>query len=104
MAVRRQDLSSELTSSRRRLPVQARAHVSDGTARVDYGVRLSLGYDGNGRRVRNVVYGSTMREARDKAEVLKVDAARGIAPSTKSVTVAELVAQWLRHGVEVTDR
>jgi integrase len=84
-------------------PFKRERALSNGTVRVDYGVRLSLGYDGNGRRARKVVYGATMREAREKAEVLKVNAARGIAPSTKSVTVAKLVAQWLRHGVEVTD-
>lgn len=73
---------------------------SNGTVRVDFGLRLSLGYDAAGRRVRKVVYGRTMREAREKAERLKVDVGRGQPPDTKAVTVARLLEDWHRHGVK----
>ncbi len=79
-------------------PFKRERTLSNGTVRVDYGVRLSLGYDGNGRRARKVVYGATMREAREKAEVLKVNAARGIAP----VAVDELDPEWVHEMANCT--
>lgn len=81
-------------------PFRRERTLSDGTVRVDYGMRLSLGYDAAGRRVRKIVYGNTMGKTREKAERLKVDAARGQPINTKTVTVAHFLEDWHRHGVE----
>ena len=61
---------------------------------------LSLGYATNGKRKRRVVYGTTKREAQEKLDRLKVDAAAGIGVEPNRVTVKNLLDRWLELEVK----
>lgn len=56
---------------------------------------LSLGYDGNGKRKRKVVYGQTKGEALDKLRDLQNSAASGRLPDAGNITLAEYLRVWL---------
>src|SRR2546426_485398 len=54
---------------------------------------ISLGYDGEGRRVRRDVYGATRREVQDEMARLRGQPAQPA--EAGRLTVAELIARWL---------
>jgi len=56
---------------------------------------LSLGYDGNGKRKRRVVYGATKQEVQEKLRQLQHDAATGKLADAGSITVQEWLTTWL---------
>lgn len=56
---------------------------------------LSLGYDVNGKRKRRAVYGKTKREAQEKLDRLKQDAAAGMKIEPNKATVKDLLDRWL---------
>ena len=64
---------------------------------------LSLGFDGSGKRRRKPFYGGTQREVRVLLERAKVDIEKGLPVPSSEPTVAELLEDWFRHGVEVKD-
>ena len=56
--------------------------------------KISLGYDGEGRRKRRTVYGRTQGEVREKIEVLKQQVASGTYTDVK-LTIAAYLERWL---------
>jgi integrase len=60
---------------------------------------VSLGYGGDGKRKRRVVYAATKKEAQDKMRQLQNDAASGIIADAAKLTVGEFLTQWLEHKV-----
>ena len=59
--------------------------------------------DVNGRRRRKQFVGRTQKEVRQRLERARAAADRGIPVRTTSPTVAQLLEDWFRHGVEITD-
>lgn len=57
---------------------------------------VSLGYDGNGKRIRKTVYAPTKREVQDKLDELRSDARVGMLPGASGMTVGQLLDQWLK--------
>ena len=56
--------------------------------------KISLGYDGEGKRKRKTIYGRTQGEVREKIEVLKQRVASGTYTDTK-LTIAAYLERWL---------
>ncbi len=61
---------------------------------------LSLGYDVSGKRKRRVVYGQTKREAQQRLDQLKQDAAAGVKVEPGRFTVKDLLDRWLELEVK----
>lgn len=57
---------------------------------------ISMGFDGDGKRKRRTVYGTTKREVLDKLSELRSDARVGNLPGVSGMTVGQLVSQWLK--------
>jgi integrase len=56
---------------------------------------VSMGYDGNGKRLRRVVYGATKKEAQDELRKLQNDAANGVGLAIEKPTLGEWLTRWL---------
>src|SRR5687768_15871912 len=56
---------------------------------------LSLGCDGEGKRIRRRVYGITKKEVLDELDKLKQQSARGPLPDAGSLSVTVFLDQWL---------
>jgi integrase len=56
---------------------------------------VSLGYDGNGKRKRRTVYGTTKKEVTDKLDEIKSAARVGNLPEVGRLTVGHLLDRWL---------
>lgn len=56
---------------------------------------VSLGFDGNGRRKRKVVYGTTKKEVTDKLDEIRASARVGNLPEAGSMSVGQLLDRWL---------
>jgi integrase len=56
---------------------------------------ISLGYDGEGRRVRRVVYGATKGEVQEKLRRLQTEAVSGLLAEAGRLTVGEYLQRWL---------
>lgn len=65
---------------------------------------LSAGYDGNGKRVRRVVYGDTKKAVGDELAKLQNKKAHGTLTTPSRTTVAGYLAQWLKDVARVTVR
>jgi integrase len=60
-----------------------------------WSAEVSLGYDGNGKRKRKTVYGRTKGEVLEKLDRLKSEARVGQLPEAATMTVGQLLDQWL---------
>lgn len=58
--------------------------------------QVSLGFDGQGRRVRPTVYGKTKREVQQKLMALQRDALKGLPVKPERITVDQHFEDWLR--------
>lgn len=56
---------------------------------------VSLGYAGDGKRIRKVVYANTKREAQTKLDGLRTEARAGNLPDSGSLTVGQMLDRWL---------
>jgi integrase len=56
---------------------------------------ISLGYDGEGKRLRKVVYGATKKEAQEDLRKLQNDAVAGRLADAGAMTVKEWLTTWL---------
>lgn len=56
---------------------------------------ISLGYDGAGKRVRRTVYGASKGEVQEKLDQLRTEARVGNLPEAATLTVGQLLDQWL---------
>jgi integrase len=57
--------------------------------------KVSLGYDGNGKRIRKTVYGKTKAEVQEKLRKLQGEALSGLLAESNCQTSAELLNRWL---------
>ena len=53
------------------------------------------GYDGEGKRIRKTVYGSTKGDVQTKLDELRAEARTGNLPDASSLTVGQLLDRWL---------
>ena len=67
----------------------------DGTSYIRWEAVYQLGYDGNGKRKRKVLYGKSQAEALSKLEELKKEVTSGIQTDEKR-TVSEYLNVWLK--------
>lgn len=58
--------------------------------------KISLGYDGNGKRKRKTVYGKTRQEVREKLDEVKQQLANGTFSDTR-LTVKRYLEQWVEE-------
>jgi integrase len=58
---------------------------------------VSLGYNGDGRRKRRVVYGQSKQEVQDKLRGLQTSAAAGTLTDAGRLTVGEYLTRWLEN-------
>ena len=65
---------------------------------------LTLGYDGNGKRRRRVVYGETKSAALEALAKLRADAVAGLLTDAPRQTLAEYLRTWLRDAKEAATR
>ncbi len=56
---------------------------------------ISLGYDGNGKRRRRVVYGATKKEVQDELRKLQEQAGNGQLPEAQKLKVSQFLPTWL---------
>jgi integrase len=56
---------------------------------------ISLGYDGNGKRVRKRVYADSKKEAQEELRKMQDEAARGGVTRSGTMTIGELLGSWL---------
>lgn len=56
---------------------------------------LSMGYDGNGKRKRKIIYGKTKKEVAEELRKLQTAFDRGTLPEAGSITVAQFLGTWL---------
>jgi integrase len=56
---------------------------------------VSLGYDGEGKRLRRTVYGNAKAEVQKKLDDLRAEARTGNLPEAGSLTVGQLLDRWL---------
>ena len=64
--------------------------------KVEWVAKLSLGYDGNGKRVRKAVYSATKKDVQDKLTELRGRVHAGNIPAANNMTVADLLRAWLK--------
>lgn len=56
---------------------------------------VSLGFDGEGKRIRRTVYGNTKAEVQKKLDSLRTEVRTGNLPEAGSLTVGQLLDRWL---------
>jgi integrase len=56
---------------------------------------ISLGYDGNGKRIRKVVYGATKKDVQGALRKIQNDDAAGVDIATSRTTLGEWLTRWL---------
>jgi integrase len=56
---------------------------------------VSLGYDGEGKRLRKTVYGNSKADVQKKLDDLRAEARTGNLPEAGSLTVGQLLERWL---------
>jgi integrase len=56
---------------------------------------ISLGYDGNGKRLRKVVYGATKKDAQEELRKVQNDAAAGVDFTAGRLTLGQWLTRWL---------
>jgi integrase len=82
-----------------------RGHGEDGiyfdAARNRHVGAVSVGYGGDGRRVRRKVTGRTKQEVKDKLKALHAELEAGVR-SSGSYTVRQAIDDWLRDGLDGT--
>jgi integrase len=61
---------------------------------------VSLGYDGQGKRKRKVVYGATKKEVQEKVGQLQHDAVNGRLADASRMTVADYLTRWLENAAK----
>jgi integrase len=59
--------------------------------------KVSLGYDGNGKRKRKTVCGQTKKQVQDKIRNLQNSAAAGTVGDAGQLTVAQFLTRWLEN-------
>lgn len=64
---------------------------------------VTVGYTSRGRQQRRTVIGKTKVEVRDKVKVLLQELERGVDLAQRPVTVAQLIEEWLAHGLNGRD-
>lgn len=86
-----------------RAPRQRRGH-GDGSiyervvaGKVQYVGQISLGRDGNGKRLRRAVHGATRAEVRTKLKEIQRNAEAGLSVGHQAPTVAEWLSKWLEQ-------
>jgi hypothetical protein len=57
--------------------------------------KISVGYDGDGKRIRQAVYGDTKEEVQDKLAELRGQARAGTLVDPSALTVSEYLTSWL---------
>jgi integrase len=62
--------------------------------------KITVGYDGNGRRIRRAVYGDTKEEVQDKLMELRGQAKAGTLVDPTTLTLAEYLTNWLANTVK----
>lgn len=62
--------------------------------------KITIGTDGNGRRIRRAVYGDTKEEVQDKLAELRREARAGILVEPSALTLGEYLAEWLSTTVK----
>src|SRR5215813_6296557 len=65
---------------------------------------LVVGYDGNGRRRRRVLYGATRREVAEKLSQLQSDSKSGPIPKPERLSVGEFLDRWLEDAARTRVR
>lgn len=83
-------------------PNRARRGRGEGSIRFreDKGLwaaELSLGYDGNGKRIRKTVYGSTKKEVGEELRKLQSEHDAGRLVETEKITTGEYLTRWLNN-------
>jgi integrase len=58
---------------------------------------VSLGYDGNGKRKRRVVYGASKQEVQEKLRQLQTESLAGTLSDVGRLTVGEYLQRWLEN-------
>lgn len=58
--------------------------------------QMSMGFDGNGKRIRKRVYGDSKAEVIEKMRKKRNEAGLGMLPEADSMTVGELLDRWLQ--------
>src|SRR5262245_35601755 len=58
---------------------------------------LSLGYDGNGKRKRRTLYGTSKLEVQEKLRQLQADSAAGTLTDAGRLTTGEFLLRWLEN-------
>lgn len=64
--------------------------------------RLSLGYDGQGKRIRKTVYGDTKAEVAEGLRKLQAEHAAGRLVDTEDITTGEYLNRWLNNTAKET--
>lgn len=62
--------------------------------------KITVGYDGNGKRIRRAVYGDTKQEVQDKLRELQGQAQAGTLVDQSGITLAEYLTSWLANTVK----
>ncbi|MBI5493758.1 MAG: site-specific integrase [Deltaproteobacteria bacterium] len=60
-----------------------------------WSAQLSLGYDGNGGRLRRTLYGQSKRDVQAKLRALQTDADVGTLVAPERLTVSQFLSRWL---------
>ncbi|WP_439631415.1 tyrosine-type recombinase/integrase [Gemmata sp.] len=64
--------------------------------------RISLGFDGGGKRIRKTVYGETKNEVAEKLRKLQADHDAGRLVDAEEITVKEYLTRWLGNTAKET--
>lgn len=62
--------------------------------------KITVGYDGNGKRIRRAVYGVTKQEVQDKLAELRGQARTGMLMNPSNMNLADYLASWLATTVK----
>jgi integrase len=65
---------------------------------------VSLGYGPDGKRIRRKVGGRTRQDVKDKLEELHADLNAGVHPPDGRYTVGQAIEDWLRDGLQGSDK
>lgn len=84
--------TTKKTTSRKR---RGRGEGGVGQQGSRWFAEVSMGFDGNGKRVRKRVYADSKREAQDELRKLQDQFAKGRVPQAGTMTVSQLFDAWL---------